>query len=66
MNIMMVAASAGQGINPTLPMQEGALFVLFLGVAGLALLSVGGALLLREHPHALARYTRSRRGPNGL
>ena len=65
MNIMMVAASTGLGLNPGLPANETALLVFFLGSAGIMLLTAA-ALLLRSDctPHAV-RYARARRSSNG-
>ena len=66
MNIMMVAAVAGQGINPALPSQEGILFSLFLGIAGVMLLSAAALMVRREVPRHAVRYARSHRRTNGL
>ena len=66
MNFMMVAAVAGQGINPVLPSQEGILFSLFLGIAGMMLLTAAGLMVRREAPRHAVRYTRSHRRANGL
>ena len=66
MNIMMVAAVAGQGINPALPSQEGLLFSLFLGIAGIMLLTAAGMMVRREMPRHTVRYARSHRRTNGL
>lgn len=66
MNIMMVAASAGQGINPALPSYEGMLFSLFLGVAGIMLLTAAALMVRREAPKHTVRYARSQRRTNGL
>ena len=64
MNIMMIAAAAGQGINPALPSHEAMLFTLFLGVAGMMLLTV--AALWSAPPRHAVRYARSHRRANGL
>ncbi len=66
MNIMMVAAVAGQGTNPALPSQEGMLFCLFLGIAGMMLLSAAAMIVRREVPRHGVRYARSHRRTNGL
>ncbi len=65
MNIMMVAA-AGQGSNPALPSHEGMLFCLFLGIAGMMLLTAAGLMVRREQPRGAVRYARSHRRTNGL
>jgi hypothetical protein len=66
MNIMMVAASTGQGINPALPSHEGILFTLFLGVAGIMLLTAAALLVRREAPRHAVRYARSHRRADGF
>jgi len=66
MNIMMVAAVAGQGSNPALPSHEGMLFCLFLGIAGMMLLSAAAMIVRREVPRDAVRYARSHRRTNGL
>jgi hypothetical protein len=66
MNIMMVAAAAGQGINPALPTHEGMLFTLFLGIAGVMMLTAAGLMVRREAPRHAVRYARSHRRTNGL
>ncbi len=66
MNIMMVAAAAGHGTNPALPSQEGMLFCLFLGIAGMMLLTAAGLMVRREVPRHEVRYARSHRRTNGL
>ena len=66
MNIMMVAAAAGQGINPSLPSHEGILFTLFLAVAGIMLLTAAALMVRREVPRDALRYTRSQRRVNSL
>jgi len=66
MNIMMVAAARGQGVNPSLPSHEGMLFTLFLAVAGLMLLTAAALMVRREAPRHAVRYARSRRDTNGL
>ena len=65
MNIMMVAASAGQGINPALPSHEGMLFSLFLGIAGMMMLTAAALMVRREAPRHAVRYARSHRRTNG-
>lgn len=66
MNIMMVAAVAGQGSNPGLPCQEGSLFCLFLGIAGMMLLTAAALMVRREAPRGAVRYARSHRRTDGL
>jgi hypothetical protein len=66
MNIMMVAAAAGHGINPGLPSHEGMLFTLFLAVAGMMLLTAAALMVRREAPTHVVRYARSHRRTNGL
>lgn len=66
MNIMMIAASTGQGINPALPSHEGMLFSLFLGIAGLMMLTAAALMVRREAPKQAVRYTRSNRPTYGL
>ena len=66
MNIMMVAAAAGQGNNPGMPSHEGALFILFLGIAGAILLTAAALIVRREAPRHAVRYARSHRRSNGL
>jgi hypothetical protein len=66
MNIMMVAAVAGQGINPALPSHEGMLFSLFLGIAGVMLLTAAALMVRKEAPKHAVRYARSHRRTNGL
>ena len=66
MNLMMAAAAAGQGVNPSLPSHEGALFALFLGIAGIMLLSAAALMVRREAPRHTVRYARSHRRTNGL
>lgn len=66
MNIMMVAAVAGQGINPALPSHEGMLFSLFLGIAGLMLLTAAALIVRREASKHEVRYARLHRRTNGL
>jgi hypothetical protein len=66
MNIMMAAAVAGQGHNPALPTHEGALFCLFLGIAGMMLLTAAALMVRREAPRDAVRYARSHRRTNGL
>lgn len=64
---MMVAAATGaQSAYPALPSHEGALFSLFLGVAGLMLITAAALMVRREAPRHAVRYARSRRDPNGL
>lgn len=66
MNIMMAAAVAGHGNNPGLPCHEGTLFCLFLGIAGLMLLTAAALIVRREAPRDAVRYARSHRRTNGL
>ena len=67
MNIMMIAAAAGQGINPALSVShEGLLFSLFLGIAGMMLLTAAALMVRREAPRHAVRYVRSHRRTNGL
>ena len=66
MNIMMVAAVAGHGSNPALPSHEGAMFCLFLGIAGMMLLTAAALMVRREAPRGAVRYARSHRRTNGL
>lgn len=66
MNIMMIAASAGQGVNPALPSHEGMLFALFLGVAGMMLLTTAAMMVRRETPRHAVRYGRPQRRTNGF
>ncbi len=66
MNIMMVAAAAGHGTNPGLPSHEGMLFVLFLGIAGMMLLTAAALMVRREAPRHAVRYVRSNRRANSL
>lgn len=66
MNIMMAAAVAGHGTNPGLPCHEGTLFCLFLGIAGVMLLSAAALLVRREATRHEVRYARLHRRTNGL
>ena len=66
MNIMMVAAAGGQGINPALPCHEGMLFTLFLGIAGMMMLTAAALLVRKEAPRHAVRYARSHRRTNGF
>lgn len=66
MNIMMAAAVAGRGSNPSLPCQEATLFCLFLGIAGLMLLTAAAMMVRREEARDVVRYARSHRRTNGL
>ncbi len=66
MNIMMATAVVGQGINSPMPSHEGMLFSLFLGIAGLMLLTAAGLMVRREAPRHAVRYARSHRRTNGL
>lgn len=66
MNIMMAAAVAGQGANPALPSHEGFLFCLFLGIAGMMLLTAAALMVRREAPRDAVRCARSHRRTNGL
>ncbi len=63
---MMAAAVAGQGINTPMPSHEGMLFSLFLGIAGLMMLTAAGLMVRREVPRHAVRYARSHRRTNGL
>ncbi len=65
MNIMMVAAAAGHGTNPGLPSHEGILFTLFLGIAGMMMLTAAALMGRREAPKHAVRYARSHRRPHG-
>lgn len=68
MNIMIVAAATGiQGVNPAMSSShEGLLFSLFLGVAGMMLLTAAALMVRREAPRQAVRYARSHRRTNGL
>ena len=66
MNIMMAAAVAGQGINTPMPSHEGLLFSLFLGVAGMMMLTAAALMVRRETTRHAVRYARSHRRTNGL
>lgn len=66
MNIMMAAAVAGRGSNPGLPCQEGAMFCLFLGIAGLMLLTAAALMVHRESSRHAVRYARAQRRMDGL
>lgn len=66
MNFMLVAATAGQGTNPGLPSHEGMLFTLFLGIAGIMLLTAAALMVRKEAPRHAVRYARSHRRTNGL
>jgi len=66
MNILMAAAVAGHGSNPGLPSHEGTLFCLFLGVAGLMLLTAAALIVRREASRNEVRYARLHRRTNGL
>ena len=66
MNIMMAAAVTGQGINSPMPSHEGLLLTLFLGVAGLMLLTAAAMMVRRETSRHAVRYARSHRRTNGL
>ncbi|MBI4062214.1 MAG: hypothetical protein HY403_12390 [Elusimicrobia bacterium] len=63
---MMLAAAAGQGSNPALPTHEGMLLALFLGIAGMMLLTAAALLARREAPRDIVRYARSHRRANGF
>jgi hypothetical protein len=65
MNIMMVAASTGLGMNPGLPTNEGILLVFFLASAGVMLLSAAALIVKSEQPKHAVRYARARRVSNG-
>lgn len=66
MNIMMAAAVAGHGSNPGLPAHEGTFFCLFLGVAGIMLLTAAALMVRREATRHEVRYARLHRRTNGL
>jgi len=66
MNIMMAAAVAGHGSNPALPSHEGALFCVFLGIAGVMLLSAAALIVRKETTRHEVRYARLHRRTNGL
>lgn len=66
MNIMMAAAAAGHGTNPGLPSHEGTLFCLFLGIAGMMLLTAAALIVRKETTRHAVRYARSQRRTNGL
>jgi hypothetical protein len=61
MNIMMIAAAAGHGTNPGLPSNEGMMFTLFLGIAGMMLLTAAGLMVRRQERRHTVRYVRSNR-----
>ena len=66
MNMMMVAAVSGHGINSGLPSNEGIMFSLFLAVAGLMLLPAAALMVRTGHSDQAMRYTRSRRDLSNL
>lgn len=66
MNYMIVAAVAGRGSNPSLPLSEDMMLCLFLGIAGLMLLTAAGMIVRREAPRDAVRYGRSGRSTNDL
>ena len=66
MNIMMAVAVTGQGINSPMPSHEGMLFSLFLGIAGLMLITAAGLMVRRETTRHAVRYARAHRRTNGL
>lgn len=66
MNMMMVAASAGQGVNPGLPSQEAMMFTVFLAVAGVVLLTAAALMVRSGNPSHALRYTRARRDLNNF
>jgi len=66
MNIMMAVAAAGHGTNPGFPSSEGTLFCLFLGIAGMMLLTAAALMVRRETTRDAVRYARSHRRTNGL
>ena len=65
MNIMMVAASTGLGMNPALPANQGMALCFFLATAGVMLLSAAALMVTAEQPRHAVRYARVKRGPNG-
>lgn len=66
MNIMMIAAGRGMGVNPGLSPHEGILFSAFLALAGLMLLTAAALLVRRGAPRHAARYARPRFESEGL
>lgn len=66
MNIMMAAAVAGHGTNPGLPSHESTMICLFLGIAGVMLLSAAAMIVRREASRHEVRYARLHRRTNGL
>lgn len=66
MNYMIVAAAAGRGTNPGLPCSEATMFCVFLGLAGLMLLTAAAMIVRREAPRDAVRYGRSQRRTDGL
>ncbi len=53
MNIMMVAAAAGQGSSSALPLHEGTLFALFFGIVGAMLLTAAACTVFRSSQRAI-------------
>lgn len=66
MNMMMVAAATGQGINPALPSQDGMMFPFFLALAGLMLLTAAAHMLRKGSQTRVVLYTRARRDLNNF
>lgn len=66
MNMMMVAAAAGQGVNPALPSQDGMMFSLFLAAAGMMLLTAAAQMVRKEARVRVVLYTRARRDLNNF
>jgi hypothetical protein len=60
-NIMLASAVMGQGINTPLPSHEGMLFALFLGVAGMLMLTAAVLMVRRETTRHAVRYARTHR-----
>ena len=66
MNMMMVAAAAGQGVNPALPSQDGVLFPFFLALAGVMLLTAAAQMVRKSAQTRVLLYTRARRDLNNF
>lgn len=66
MNMMMVAAAAGQGVNPALPSQDGMLFSFFLALAGIMLLTAAAHMARKGSQTRVVLYTRARRDLNNF
>jgi hypothetical protein len=60
-NVMLANAIAGQGINSPLPSHEGMLFALFLGVAGMLMLTAAVLMVRRDSARHAVRYARTHR-----